>query len=48
MLGGGFLQNYVIKKARDLGYFVYCLDADPNAVGFSTANEHALILACLQ
>lgn len=43
MLGGGFLQNYVIKKARDLGYFVYCLDADPNAVGFSTANEHAVI-----
>ena len=43
MLGGGFLQNYVIKKARDLGYFVYCLDADPNAVGFGTANEHAVI-----
>ena len=43
MLGGGFLQNFVIKKARDLGYFVYCLDADPNAVGFCTANEHAVI-----
>lgn len=43
MLGGGFLQNYVIKKVRDLGYFVYCLDADPNAVGFGTANEHAVI-----
>ena len=43
MLGGGFLQNFVIKKARDLGYFVYCLDADPNAVGFDTANEHAVI-----
>ncbi len=43
MLGGGFLQNFVIKKARDLGCFVYCLDADPNAVGFGTANEHAVI-----
>ena len=43
MLGGGFLQNFVIKKARELGYYVYCLDADPNAVGFDTASEHAVI-----
>ena len=53
MLGGGFLQNFVIKKARDLGYYVYCLDVDPNAVGFDFANEHAIINiidqeACLQ
>ena len=53
MLGGGFLQNYVIKKAGELGYYVYCLDADPNAVGFGTANEHAVInivdeQACLE
>ena len=43
MLGGGFLQNFVIKKARDLGYYVYCLDADPNAIGFESANESAVI-----
>lgn len=53
ILGGGFLQNFVIKKARELGYYVYCLDADPNAVGFATANEYAVINivdeeACLQ
>ena len=53
MLGGGFLQNFVIKKARELGYYVYCLDADPNAVGFESASEHAVINiidleACLQ
>lgn len=53
MLGGGFLQNFVIKKARDLGYYVYCLDADPIAVGFESANESAVINiidpeACLQ
>lgn len=53
MLGGGFLQNFVIKKARDLGYYVYCLDADPNAIGFESANESAVINiidpeACLQ
>lgn len=53
MLGGGFLQNFVIKKARALGYYVYCLDADPNAIGFESANESAVINiidpeACLQ
>lgn len=43
MLGGGFLQNFVIKKAREMGYYVYCLDADPKAVGFESANESAVI-----
>ena len=36
-----------------MGYYVYCLDADPNAVGFEFASEHAVINiidldACLQ
>ena len=43
MLGGGFLQSFVIKKARGLGYYVYCLDANPNAGGFQFANESAVI-----
>lgn len=43
MLGGGFLQKYVIKKAKELGYYVYCLDADPNAIGFQIADEYAVI-----
>lgn len=43
MLGGGFLQNFVINKAREMGYYVYCLDADPHAVGFESANESAVI-----
>lgn len=34
MLGGGFLQCFVIKKALDLGYRVLVLDADKNAMGF--------------
>lgn len=42
-LGGGFLQDFVIRKARELGYYVYCLDADPHAVGFVSANESAVI-----
>lgn len=43
MLGGGFLQNYVIKKAKELGYYVHVLDANPNAIGFNYADEHETI-----
>lgn len=43
ILGGGFLQDFVIRKARALGYYVYCLDANPNSVGFQSANESAVI-----
>ena len=43
MLGSGFLQNFVIRKAKSMGYYVLCLDADPNALGFKIADEHAVI-----
>lgn len=43
MLGGGFLQNFVIKKAKEMNYYVYCLDANPNAIGFKIADEYAVI-----
>lgn len=43
MLGGGFLQNFVIKKAKELGYFVHVLDANPNAEGFKLADASAVI-----
>ena len=43
MLGGGFLQTFVIKKAKQLGYFVHVLDANPNAEGFKYADKYAAI-----
>ena len=43
MLGGGFLQNFVIEKAKSMDYYVYCLDADPNAPGFQIADEYAVV-----
>lgn len=43
MLGGGFLQNFVILKAKQLGYCVHVLDANPNALGFNYADEYAVI-----
>lgn len=52
MLGGGFLQTFVIKRAKELGYYVLVLDGDSNAMGYSFADEHAVInivdeIACL-
>ena len=43
VLGGGFLQNFVIIKAKQLGYCVHVLDANPNAVGFGSADYYAVI-----
>ena len=43
ILGGGFLQTFVIAKAKEMGYHVLVLDADPHAVGFCLADEHAVI-----
>ena len=43
MLGGGFLQKYVIKKARSMGYYVMVLDGSPIAEGFKEASEYAVI-----
>ena len=43
MLGGGFLQNFVIRKAKSMGYYVLCLDADPDAQAFQIADEYAVI-----
>ena len=42
-LGAGFLQDFVIRKAKELGYYVMVLDADPNAIGFRHADEYAVI-----
>ena len=43
MLGGVFLQTYVIKEAKKCGYYVLVLDGDPNAMGYAYADEHAVI-----
>lgn len=53
IIGAGFLQDFVIKKAHDMGYFVLAVDADSNAIGFRHADKHAVInivdeKACLE
>lgn len=43
IVGAGILQTYVIKKARELGYYVIGVDANPKAFGLSYVNEYKLI-----
>lgn len=43
IIGAGFLQAFVIQKAKELGYDTYAVDADPCAVGFAYADRHATI-----
>lgn len=43
IIGAGFLQSFVIKRAKELGYFTLAVDADPKAVGFQYADKYAVI-----
>lgn len=43
IVGAGFLQKFVIQRAKELGYYVLAVDADPKAPGFAFADEYAVI-----
>ena len=43
IIGAGFLQAYVIKKAKELGYYTYAVDGSETAPGFQYADEYAVI-----
>ena len=43
IVGAGFLQDFVIKKAKDMGYETLAIDADPNAIGFCHADRYETI-----
>lgn len=43
IIGAGFLQSFVIKKAKEMGYETLTVDADPNAVGFKFSHKHEVI-----
>lgn len=43
IIGAGFLQQFVIKKANELNYYVFALDGNPNAIGFKYADEYKCI-----
>ena len=43
MIGAGFLQAFVIRKARELGFYTIAIDKNPNSIGFKDADKHAVI-----
>lgn len=43
VLGAGFLQQFIIKRAHELGYYVLAVDGDTNAVGYKYADQHDII-----
>lgn len=43
IIGAGFLQSFVIRKAKKMGYETLTVDADPNAIGFRFADKYAVI-----
>ena len=43
VIGAGFLQSFVIKKAKEMGYYVLAVDANPNAEGFAYTDAHATV-----
>lgn len=43
ILGAGFLQSFVIKKAKQLGYYTIVIDKNPESMGFSYADEYAIV-----
>ncbi|MBM6931371.1 GNAT family N-acetyltransferase [[Clostridium] spiroforme] len=43
VIGAGFLQAYVIKKSKELGYYTCAVDGSETAPGFQYADEYSVI-----
>ena len=43
IIGAGFLQSFVIKKAKEMGYYTITIDKNKNSIGFSYADEYGII-----
>ena len=43
IIGAGFLQSFVIKKAKQMGYYVLAVDGNSDSIGFRFADEHKII-----
>lgn len=53
VIGAGFLQSFVIQKAKDMGYYTLAVDANPEAMGFAYADKSKAVnivdeVACLE
>lgn len=43
IIGAGFLQDFVIRKAKSMGYETIAVDANPASVGFRHADKYKVI-----
>lgn len=43
IIGAGFLQSFVIDKAKELGYFTLAIDGNPAAEGLKKADQSAVV-----
>lgn len=43
VLAAGILQIPIIKKAREMGYYVIATDGDPNACGLQYADKAIVV-----
>lgn len=43
IIGAGFLQDFVICKAKAMGYETLAIDGNPDAIGFQHADKHEVI-----
>ena len=43
IIGAGFLQDFVIQKAKSMGYEVLAVDANPDSIGFHHADKYKVI-----
>lgn len=43
IIGAGFLQSFVIRKAKEMGYYTFAIDKNPNSIGFLYADEYGII-----
>lgn len=53
IIGAGFLQDFVIRRAKSMGYETLAVDANPDAIGFKHADKYEVInivneAACLE
>ena len=43
VVGAGFLQDFVIQKAKSMGYETIAVDANPDSVGFRHTDKHKVV-----
>lgn len=40
IIGAGFLQSFLIKRAKEMGFYTIAIDGNPHSVGFQYADEY--------